>query len=80
MTRISFDSRLIVGVAAAACLALGGAANAQAQEGDWYVGGSIPLMFIDDSEATSSGTTTILPQGRSEPVTTRHRATVESET
>lgn len=79
MTRISFDSRLIAGVAAAACLALGGAANAQAQEGDWYVGGSIPLMFIDDSEATSTGTTTILPPGSPQPVTTRHRATVESE-
>ena len=42
--------------AAAACLAFGGASVAQAQEGDWYIGLTMPLMFIDDSETISTGT------------------------
>ena len=82
MTRISFDSRLIAGVAAAACLALGGAANAQAQEGDWYVGGSIPLMFIDDTDSTSTGSfgqTKHGPQGPPVQQTVSYSATVGTE-
>ena len=73
MSRISFNSPLIVGVAAAACLALGGAASAEAQAQDdgWYVGGSVPLMFIDDSESTA---TTSFGQG-----TIHIRSTVRSE-
>ena len=55
MSRISFNARLILGAAAAACVALGGAASAQAQDGDWYIGGSMPLMFIDDTDSTSTG-------------------------
>jgi opacity protein-like surface antigen len=59
--------------AAAACLAFGGASVAQAQEGDWYIGLTMPLMFIDDSETISSGET------RSQQGTTMHRATAVSE-
>ena len=79
MSRISFNARLILGAAAAACVALGGAASAQAQDGDWYIGGSMPLMFIDDSDTISTGSTTSQQQGRSQPVTTPHRATVRAE-
>ena len=55
MSRISFNARLIVGAAVAACVALGGAASAQAQDGDWYMGLTMPLMFIDDTDSTSTG-------------------------
>ena len=79
MSRISFNARLILGAAAAACVALGGAASAQAQDGDWYIGGSMPLMFIDDSDTISTGSTTTQPQGSPQPVTTTHRATVQAE-
>lgn len=54
MTRICFHSRSVLG-AAAACLALGGAAGAQAQDGGWYIGANVPLMFIDDTDSTSTG-------------------------
>ena len=79
MSRISFNARLILGAAAAACVALGGAASAQAQDGDWYMGGSMPLMFIDDSDTISNGSTTTVPPGSTQPVTTTHRATVKAE-
>jgi opacity protein-like surface antigen len=62
-----------VTAAAAACLAFGGASVAQAQEGDWYVGLTMPLMFIDDSETISTGSTTFMGQ------TGEHRATAVSE-
>ncbi len=62
MSRISFNARLIVGAAAAACVALGGAASAQAQDGDWYMGLTMPLMFIDDTDSTSTGSYS-QPQG-----------------
>ncbi len=55
MTGNSFGSRLLVGAAAAACVALGGAASAEAQDGDWYMGLTMPLMFIDDTDSTSTG-------------------------
>ena len=79
MPRISFNARFIVGAAAAVCVALGGAASAQAQDGDWYIGGSMPLMFIDDSDTISTGSTTTQLQGSPQPVTTTHRATVQAE-
>ena len=59
--------------AAAACLAFGGASVAQAQEGDWYIGLTMPLMFIDDSETISTGTSTL-----TQPPT-MHSATAVSE-
>ena len=71
MSRISFNARLILGAAAAACVALGGAASAQAQDDGWYVGGNMPLMFIDDSDSTA---TTTFEQGSIEI-----RSTVRSE-
>jgi len=40
--------------ALAACIAFGGVNAAQAEEGAWYIGANMPLMFIDDSEATST--------------------------
>ena len=49
MTEKSFGSRWIVGVATAAGFALGGASVAKAQEGEWYIGANMPLMFIDDT-------------------------------
>lgn len=79
MSRISSNARLIVGAAVAACVALGGAASAEAQDGDWYMGLTMPLMFIDDSDTISTGRTTTLPPGGTQPVTTTHRATVETE-
>lgn len=54
MTRNSFGSRLIVGVAATVCLALGCVSAAQAQGDGWYIGGNMPLMFIDDSDSTAT--------------------------
>ena len=59
MSRRLFRARWISAAAFAACLASGGATAAQAEEGAWYIGANMPLMFIDDSEATS---TTTLPQ------------------
>ena len=66
MTGNSFGSRWIVGVATAACLALGGASVAKAQEGEWYIGANMPLMFIDDTDSVSTGSfqqTQMGPQG-----------------
>ena len=40
--------------ALAACIAFGGVNAAQAEKGAWYIGANMPLMFIDDSEATST--------------------------
>ena len=56
MSRIIFQVRWISAAALAACLAFGAASAAQAQEGSWYIGANMPLMFIDDSEATSTTT------------------------
>ena len=66
MSGNSFGSRWFVGAAAAACLALGGASVAKAQEGEWYIGANMPLMFIDDTDSVSTGSfqqTQMGPQG-----------------
>ncbi len=66
MTGNSFGSRWIVGAVTAAGLALGGASVAKAQEGEWYVGANMPLMFIDDTDSVSTGSfqqTQMGPQG-----------------
>lgn len=73
MTRTFFHSHLILGAAAAACLALGGVASAQAQDDGWYMGLNMPLMFIDDTDSTSSGSFS-QPQGMVE-----YTATVRTE-
>ncbi len=62
MSGNSFGSRWIVGAVAAACLAFGGASAAQAQEGEWYIGANMPLMFIDDSDSNAN-TSFSSPQG-----------------
>ena len=73
MTRTFFHSRSILGAAVAACLALGGVASAQAQDDGWYMGLNMPLMFIDDTDSTSSGSFS-QPQGMVE-----YTATVRTE-
>ena len=73
MTHIGIGSRWISAAALAACVAFGGATAAQAQDGNWYIGANMPLMFIDDSETSSSGSFTT-QQG-----TTAHSATAKSE-
>ena len=54
-------------------MALGGATAAQAEEGAWYIGANVPLMFIDDTDSTA--TTTF---GRGQMSVTQ-RSTVRSE-
>lgn len=71
MARNPMGSRVIVGAVAAACLALGCISAAQAQDDGWYIGGNMPLMFIDDSDSTA---TTTFGQGAVEI-----RSTVRSE-
>lgn len=61
MRRSLFGSCWTAGIATAACLAFGGATAAQAQEGSWYIGANMPLMFIDDSDATSTTTVQQMP-------------------
>ena len=56
MSQFNMGSRMISAAVAAGCLALGGASGAQAQETNWYIGGTVPLMFIDDSETTNTTT------------------------
>ena len=56
MSRNPFGVRWISAAALAACLAFGGATAAQAEEGAWYIGANMPLMFIDDSDSTSTTT------------------------
>ena len=58
----SFGSRWIAGAVTAACLAFGGASAAQTQEGEWYIGANMPLMFIDDSDSNAN-TSFSSPQG-----------------
>ena len=70
-----FGVRWISAAALAASLAFGGATATQAEEGAWYIGANMPLMFIDDSEATS--TTTVQQMPPQPPLTIG--ATVKSE-
>ena len=81
MTRITFRSRLILGVAATACLALGCASAAQAQGDGWYIGGNLPLMFIDDTDSTAGGSFRQTQMGPQGPVqqTVGYTATVATE-
>ena len=73
MTNACFGSRWMPAAVAAVSLLLGGTSTALAQDGDWYIGASIPLMFIDDSDATSTGSTTFGGQSFD------HNVTVKSE-
>ncbi|MDE0202901.1 MAG: porin family protein [Rhodospirillaceae bacterium] len=61
MSRILFGVRWISATALAAYLTFGGAIATQAEEGAWYIGANMPLMFIDDSEATSTTTVQQMP-------------------
>ncbi len=64
MIRLRIGSRWMLGAAVAGCLALGAATGAEAQETNWYVGGTVPLMFIDDSDTKN---TTTIGQGENAP-------------
>ena len=81
MKRLRISSRWMIGAAVAGCLVLGGVAGAQAQETNWYVGGSVPLMFIDDSETDTTGSYTATAQVQGSPVQVEsdYSAKVESE-
>ena len=59
--------------AAAMVTVLCGASGAQADDARWYVGANLPLMFIDDSESISSGSS------RPGSQEVNHRATVRTE-
>ena len=65
----------ISAAAVAACVAFGGASAAQAQEGNWYIGANMPLMFTDDSDASAAGSI-MLP---GVPQAINHSETVKSE-
>ena len=73
MNRLRISSRWMIGAAVAGCLVLGGVAGAQAQETNWYVGGSVPLMFIDESDTKN---TTTFGEGENAPGLT---STIKSE-
>ena len=78
MIRIAFASRWSIAIAAATCLAFGGACAAQAEDDGWYIGGNLPLMFIDDTDSTAAGSfaqTQPGPQGQ----TVSYSATVGTE-
>ena len=56
----------------------GSACAAQAEDDGWYIGGNLPLMFIDDTDSTAAGSfaqTQPGPQGQ----TVSYSATVRTE-
>ncbi len=73
MNRLRIGSRWMIGAAVAGCLALGAATGAEAQETNWYVGGTVPLMFIDDSDTKN---TTTFGEGENAPTLS---STIQSE-
>ena len=78
MIRIAFASRWSIAIAAATCLAFGGASAVQAEDDGWYIGGNLPLMFIDDTDSTAAGSFAQAqpgPQGQ----TVSYSATVRTE-
>ena len=79
MNRLRIGSRWMIGAAVAGCLVLGGVAGAQAQETNWYVGGTVPLMFIDDSDTDVTGSASAPAMGQVPASTTDHTATAKSE-
>ncbi len=64
--------------AALAGAAFGGVPAAQAEDGNWYIGATMPLMFIDDSKAISEGSFTLPDPRTGQPATTDYRAQVET--
>ena len=64
MTQFRIGARWIAAGLVGGCLAIGGATGAEAQETNWYVGGTVPLMFIDDSDTKN---TTTFGQGENAP-------------
>lgn len=73
MSQNLFRVRWISAAALAASLAFGGATATQAEEGAWYIGANVPLMFIDDTDSTA---TTTFGQGQ---MSVTQRSTVRSE-
>ena len=81
MIRIPFNPRWPI-AAAATCLALGWASAAQAQDDGWYIGANLPLMFIDETDSTATGSftqTQLGPQGQPMQQTVSYSATVATE-
>ena len=81
MKFIPLGSRWLAAAAVAAGLAFGGASAAQAEEGSWYIGANLPLMFIDDTDSISTGSFTQTQLGPQGPVqqTVGYSATVKTE-
>ena len=81
MIRIPFDARWTI-AAAATCLTFGWACAAQAEDDGWYIGATLPLMFIDDTDSTAAGSfaqTQLGPQGQPVQQTVGYSATVGTE-
>jgi opacity protein-like surface antigen len=60
MIRTPFDARWTI-AAVATCLAFGWASAVQAEDDGWYIGATLPLMFIDD---TDTGQATTFGEGQ----------------
>ncbi len=60
----------IVAVAATVCFLLIGAPKADAAGSKWYVGASIPVMYIDDTDTVTQGSNIDPSQPLAPPVPT----------
>ena len=81
MIQNPFKSRWIIAPAGVTCLAFGLASAAQAEDEAWYFGANLPLMFIDDTDSTASGSFRQAQQTPQGPVqhTVGYTATVATE-
>ena len=72
----------IVAVAAIACFLTAGVPKAQAADSGWYVGASIPVMYIDDTDTTTTGSSAagMLNNRPVPPSTYRGKAVTEYDT
>lgn len=72
----------IVAVAAIACFLTAGVPKAQAADSGWYVGASIPVMYIDDTDTTTTGSSAagMLHDRQVPPSTYRGKAVTEYDT
>lgn len=68
----------IVAVAAIACFLTAGVPKAQAADSGWYVGASIPVMYIDDTDTITTGSNAGNMQ--TPPSTYRGKAVTEYDT
>ncbi len=72
----------IVAVAATVCFLIAGVPKAEAADSGWYVGASIPVMYIDDTDTTTTGSSAggMLHDNRVPPSTYRGKAVTEYDT